>query len=201
MKKKRLILPGIRRIRKLFESAWSKEEDTDYGIEDGQMTSIYMGDSLKARKDPEHLPPANAYEKVTNYIRVIPKTLASPQSSFAFRCAVATMSLGILAYLRQTHAFFLKQRLMWAMIMLAISMTAHAGQSIFQFLLKAVGTLVAMCVSLVIWYMCDKKPAAIIPVFYLHPCQVSEVRPSGCPIHGDRDHHPRLRTASQRTRC
>lgn len=170
MKKKRLILPGIRRIRKLFESAWSKEEDTDYGIEDGQMTSIYMGDSLKARKDPEHLPPANAYEKVTNYIRVIPKTLASPQSIFAFRCAVATMSLGILAYLRQTHEFFLKQRLMWAMIMLAISMTAHAGQSIFQFLLKVVGTLVAMCASLVIWYMCDKKPAAIIPVFYPYLC-------------------------------
>jgi hypothetical protein len=170
MKKKRLILPGIHRIRKLFQNAWSKEEDTDYGIEDGQMTSIYMGDSLKSRKDPEHLPPTNAYEKMTNYMRVIPKVLASQESSFAFRCAVATMSLGILAYLRQTEEFFLKQRLMWAMIMLAISLTAHAGQSIFQFLLKVVGTLIAMCASLVVWYMCDEKPAAIIPVFYPYLC-------------------------------
>jgi hypothetical protein len=170
MKKKRLILPGVRRIRKLFESAWSKEEDTDYGIEDSQMTNIYMGDSLKARKDPEHLPPANAFEKVTNYIRVVPKTLASQESAFAFRTAVATMSLGILAYLHQTQAFFLKQRLMWALIMLAISMTAHAGQSIFQFSLRVVGTFIAMCASLVIWYMCDQKPAAVVPVFYPYLC-------------------------------
>jgi hypothetical protein len=170
MKKKRLIFPGIRRVRKLFESAWSKEEDTDLGIEDGRMTNIYMGDSLMAKKDPEHLPPANAFEKLTNYIRVIPKTLASPESSFGFRCAVATMSIGILAYLRQTSAFFLKQRGLWALIMLAISMTAHAGQSIFQFSLRILGTFIAMCASLVLWYMCDQKPAAVIPVFYLYAC-------------------------------
>jgi Putative ER transporter, 6TM, N-terminal/Fusaric acid resistance protein-like/Aromatic acid exporter family member 2 len=170
MKKKRLILPGVRRIRKLFESAWSKEEDTDLGIEAGQMTNIYMGASLMAKKDPEHLPPANVFEKLTDYIRVIPKILASPESSFGFRCAVATMSIGILAYLRQTEAFFLKQRLLWALIMLAISMTAHTGQSIFQFSLRIFGTFIAMCASLVIWYMCDQKPAAIIPVFYLYMC-------------------------------
>ena len=170
MKKNRLILPGLRRIRKLFEGAFSKEEDTDYGIEDGQMTNVYMGDSLKARKDPEHLPPANTFEKVTNYIRVIPRILASQESAFAFRCAVATMSLGVLAYLRQTHAFFLAQRLMWALIMLAISMTAHAGQNIFQFSLRVLGTFIATCASMVIWYMCDKKPAAVIPVFYPYLC-------------------------------
>jgi hypothetical protein len=170
MKKKRLILPGVRRIRRLFESAWSKEEDTDLSIEDGQMANIYMGDSLMAKKNPEHLPPANTFEKITNYIRVIPKVLASPESSFGFRCAVATMSIGILAYLRQTEAFFLKQRLLWALIMLAISMTAHTGQSILQFSLRIFGTFVAMCSSLVIWYMCDQKPAAIIPIFYLYVC-------------------------------
>ena len=170
MKKNRLILPGIRRIRKLFQRAWSREEDTDYGIEDGQMTNIFMGDSLKARKDPEHLPPANAYEKVTDYIRVIPKILASQESSFAFRCAVATMTLGILAYLRQTQTFFLKQRLLWGLIMIAISLTAHAGESMFQFLLRVLGTFIAMCASLVIWYMCDQKPAAVIPVMYPYLC-------------------------------
>jgi hypothetical protein len=170
MKKKRLIFPGARRIRKLFEGAWSKEEDTDLGIEDGRLRNVYMGDSLMAKKDPEHLPPANVFEKLTNYIRVIPQILASPESSFGFRCAVATMSIGVLAYLRQTDAFFSKQRLLWALIMLAISMTAHTGQSIFQFALRIFGTFVAMCASLVIWYMCDQKPAAIIPVFYLYVC-------------------------------
>ena len=170
MKRKRLILPGVRRVRKLFECAFSKEEDTDYGIEDGQMTNIYLGDSLKARKDPEHLSPANAFEKVTNYIRWIPRILASEESAFAFRCAVATMSIGILAYLRQTNSFFLKERLMWALIMLAISMTAHAGQSMFQFSLRVAGTFIAMCASLVIWYICDQKPAAVIPVFYPYLC-------------------------------
>ena len=170
MKKKRLILPGLRRIRKLFANAFSKEEDTDYGIEDGQMTNVYLGDSLKARKDPEHLPPANTFEKVTNYIRIIPRYLSSQESAFAFRCAVATISLGLLAYLRQTQQFFLTQRLMWGLIMLAISMTAHAGQNMFQFILRVVGTFIAMCASLVIWYMSDQKPAAVIPLFYPYLC-------------------------------
>lgn len=171
MKKKRLILPGFHRIRKLFEAAFTQDADSD-AMGDGQFdaSNIYMGDSLKAKKDPEHLPPTNAYERITNALRKIPAVLASPESAYGFRCAVATMSIGILAYLRQTQAFFLKQRLLWALIMLAISMTNHAGQSLFNFTLRILGTVIAMAASLVIWYMCDHRPAAIIPILYLFFC-------------------------------
>ena len=48
-------------------------------------------------------------------------------------------------------------------------MTAHAGQSILNFSLRIVGTFIAMCASLTIWYMCDQKPAAIIPIRKFFP--------------------------------
>ncbi len=37
--------------------------------------------------------------------------------------AAATMTIGIIAFLEQTQAFFVAQRLVWAMIMIAIGMT------------------------------------------------------------------------------
>jgi hypothetical protein len=37
--------------------------------------------------------------------------------------AAATMTIGIIAFLESTQAFFVAQRLVWAMIMIAIGMT------------------------------------------------------------------------------
>ena len=168
MKKKRIIAPGWHRMKKLLEDAFAPSE-SDNGFDDAQLggSKVWVGDSLKPKKDPEHLPPANFFEKATNFIRVVPAFLASPESSFGFRSAVATLSIGILAYLKATQHFFVEQRLLWSLIMIAISMTPQAGQSIFQFILRIAGTAIAMVLSMAIWYMCDQKTGAVIPMTYL----------------------------------
>ena len=169
MKKKRFINPGPRRIKKLFSEIF-RNKDSKHDLTDGDniANSVWVGDSLNVRKDPEHLPPQNTWEKITNYLRAVPRFFASDASAFGFRAAVATISIGILANIRQTHTFFLKQRLLWAMIMTAISMDSNTGKGLFGFCGRILGTAFAMVSSIVIWYIGYRHPAAIIPIFYIY---------------------------------
>jgi hypothetical protein len=167
MSRKRLILPGWRRVRKLFENAFEK---VDTERRDGEAIGLYvfLGDSLAGARDPEHLLPRNRYQKATNKLRSISAFLSSEESAYGFRTAVASISLAILAYIRETSQFYLSQRGIWAVIMVSISMGPHVGAGVQGFFTRAAGTVVATVMSIAIWYMADQKPAAILPLSYLY---------------------------------
>ncbi|RMZ71113.1 mfs transporter [Pyrenophora seminiperda CCB06] len=170
--KSKFIWPGGRRFKKWFKSIFqsrdSNLEDETVAVGfDRSNTTVYLGEAYKAKKDPEHLPPANAWEKFGNGVRGISKFLASPESAFGFRAACATMSIAIIAFLRPTQTFFVQQRLVWALIMVAISMTPTSGQAIFQFLLRIVGTFVAMLFAWLIWYIPDQKTPGILVLLWV----------------------------------
>lgn len=169
MSKNKFIFPGWRRIRKLMQNSFRKV-DAEQALPDSDASGIfiYVGDALSGSKDPEHLPPVTWYQRATNYLRAIPVFLGSAESAFGFRAAVASISLAILAYIRQTSHFYSAQRGVWAVIMVAISMSPHAGAGVQGFIVRILGTLVASVVSIAIWYMSDEKPAAIIPLCYLY---------------------------------
>ncbi|KAF2011468.1 hypothetical protein BU24DRAFT_398014 [Aaosphaeria arxii CBS 175.79] len=165
--KKHLINPGKKRLRKwlvsIFRTQDSNNEDetTAAGLERNS-NIVYMGEAYKRRKDPEHLPPANAWEKFGNAVRTIPAFLRSPDSAFGFRCACATMCIAVTAYLHDSARFFIEQRLVWAMIMVAISMTPTAGQSVASFFLRIVGTIIAMILAWLTWYIPGQHTAGIL---------------------------------------
>ncbi|CAN9331788.1 unnamed protein product, partial [Alternaria alternata] len=165
--KSKFIWPGGRRFKKwaksIFQSQDSTPDDeTTVAGFDRSNTTVYMGEAYKEKKDPEHLPPANTWEKFGNGIRAISRFLRSPESAFGFRAACATMSIAIVAFLRPTQQFFVEQRLVWALIMVAISMTPTAGQSIFQFILRIAGTAAAMIIAWLIWYIPGQKTPGIL---------------------------------------
>ncbi|KAF2658887.1 hypothetical protein K491DRAFT_592135 [Lophiostoma macrostomum CBS 122681] len=170
--KSKLISPGKKRLKKwivaTFKAQDSNEADetTAPGL-DRDSSTVYMGEAYKSKKDPEHLPPTTAWEKFGNAVRTVPGFLRSPESAFGFRAACATMSVAIVAYLKDTQVFFVQQRLVWAMIMVAISMTPTAGQSVFAFLLRIIGTLGAMLVSWLVWYIPDQKTPGIIVFLFV----------------------------------
>ncbi|KFY44062.1 hypothetical protein V494_01656 [Pseudogymnoascus sp. VKM F-4513 (FW-928)] len=123
MKKKRLIAPGQRRIKKWILGLG--REDTTANAEypdsaEANMNTVYMGSGFNKRKDPEHLPAQTAWQHFGNGLRTIPRFLGSPESVFGFRVACATLTIGIVAFLKDTHLFFVEQRLVWAMIIIAI---------------------------------------------------------------------------------
>lgn len=126
MKKKRVIAPGMKRVSKWLSSALTTEDSSVDHTPDSIETrgvSIEIGNAYQKSRDPEHLPPTNTWQRLGNVVRGISRILGSQESAFGFRVACATLTVGIFAYLKDTQAFFIQQRLVWAMIMVAIGMT------------------------------------------------------------------------------
>ncbi len=147
MKKNRLIVPGKRRLRKWILNIGREDTTVDTespdSMENGNNT-IYLGSGFSPKKDPEHLPPATAWQHFGNYLREIPHFLGSNESTFGLRVACATLSIGIVGFLKDTQTFFVEQRLVWAMIIIAIGMSMTSGASIFGFVGRVVGTALSM---------------------------------------------------------
>lgn len=169
--KKRLIFPNERRLRKwligIFKGEDSAAEDSPDMVDRGLNNVVYLGQGWLHNRDPEHLPPANAWERFGNGLRKFSRFFGSPESVFGFRVACATMTIGIIAFLEQTQQFFIKQRLVWAMIIVAIGMTQTSGQSIFGFMCRVGGTFVAMVNCFIIWYIVDDKTPGIFVFLWL----------------------------------
>ncbi|KAJ5553882.1 hypothetical protein N7513_003841 [Penicillium frequentans] len=166
----RLIIPGAKRCLKwgkTFLIAPENHEDDHLGDIHTQNTSLELGEAYRHRKDPEHLPPSNLFQKVGDKVRVLPRFLRSFESSYGFRVACATMTIAVIAFLHPTQDFFTKQRLVWAMIMVNLSMSPTSGQSIFSFVLRIIGTTIAMVCSLLIWYIPDQKTPGIIVFLFI----------------------------------
>ena len=143
MKKNKLISPSLKRIKKWVTGSLKVEDAGAEHTPDSTESvgvSVYSGESFRAAKDPEHLPPTNTWQRSTNVLRQFSGLLGSPESAFGFRVACATLSIGIVAYLKDTYVFFLEQRLVWSMIMVAIGMTTTAGSGVFGFFGRIVGT-------------------------------------------------------------
>jgi hypothetical protein len=147
LKHSKFIFPGSRALYKWLKAALGQEDiskNSEYltDMEDSAMQTLFMGSEFGRRLDPEHLPPRNFGEKVGDRIRKIPNFFRTPASAFGFRVTCASMSIAIINYLHDTQQFFQKQRLLWSMIMIAISMSRLAGQSTFNFVLRVVGTAI-----------------------------------------------------------
>ncbi|QDS77146.1 hypothetical protein FKW77_001332 [Venturia effusa] len=167
LSKTRLIMPGIKRTKKWLMSVTnaddgSREDGNGIGDVGQSAHNVDMGQSFRPRKDPEHLPPTNFAQRLGDKIRGFPGFLRSSEAAFGFRVAIATMSIAIIGYLHDTQTFFVRNRLLWAMIMIAISMTPTAGQSLFSFVLRILGTVIAMITAFLVWYIPDSKTPGVL---------------------------------------
>ncbi|OBR09536.1 hypothetical protein CH63R_08301 [Colletotrichum higginsianum IMI 349063] len=170
MARKRLIVPSQKRLKKWFRGVCSTEDASPEQTPDvAEMGAniVYAGDGYNKKKDPEHLPAHGAWQHLGNAVRRFSGFVGSGESMFGFRVAVATMTIGIMAFLRSTQTFFNEQRLVWAMIMIAIGMTITAGQSIFGFVCRVGGTCVAVVFSYIIWYIVVERTAGVIVFLWL----------------------------------
>ncbi|KAK4631867.1 hypothetical protein CLAFUW4_02908 [Fulvia fulva] len=171
LSKTRLVVPGYKRLRKWLLSLFVEREDThgenDMNANDQNTTTVYLGDAYKKKKDPEHLPPQNAWEHLGDQLRNIAHFFASPASVFGFRCACATMTIAIVNYLHDTQTFFTTQRLFWAQIMVSIAMSPSAGQSLRGFFFRLFGTFLALIAAWLAYYIVDGHTAGVIVLFFV----------------------------------
>lgn len=167
MDKNRLIIPTWKRFKKWTKAIIKGEDESGENSTDffDANNIVYIGDGFAAKKDPEHLPATNFVERIGNGVRSVNRFFGSQASFFGLRVACATMTVAVVDFIEPTQAFFVKQRLVWAMIIVSISMTESSGQSIFGFLCRVVGTCAAMVLALVAWYIVDHRAPGVI-VFY-----------------------------------
>jgi hypothetical protein len=137
MDRKRLIVPKPKVLRKWIVSVFNdddKRQENDADLFESGMAIICMGDSFAVKRDPEHLPPTNTWQRMGNAVRAVSKFYSSEESAFGLRCACATLTVGIVAFLENTHVFFQEQRLVWAMIIINIGMTQSSYHPAHLFL-------------------------------------------------------------------
>lgn len=164
----RLIVPGSKQFRKWIQSLYSNQETEKTGEDVHRRRVILdLGQAYHRRKDPEHLPPENIVQSMGEWLRVISSFLRSTRSLYGFRVACAATSIGIIAYLEHSHAFFVRQRLVWAMVMQTISMGPTAGQTVLNFALRSSGTVIGMVGAMVVWYIPVGHIAGVIVLFFI----------------------------------
>ncbi|KAJ5119381.1 hypothetical protein N7448_010050 [Penicillium atrosanguineum] len=168
MKRGRLIFPKQKSISEWFSLGKKEEERHDSRqsshVDPGTFHRVPQSTGFP---DPEHLPPENIWEKGSTVLRSISHAIKSDQSLFGFRVAAASFSVGILAYLHQTQDFFIRQRCIWAMIVIVIGMNPTSGQTMFGFVARIVATAISLVLSLIVWYIVDGKTAGVIIFLYL----------------------------------
>ncbi|KAJ6025254.1 uncharacterized protein N7446_013835 [Penicillium canescens] len=165
MARSRLIFPTWKQLKKWARDTVSREDSNldyqEYSTRSGTVI-VRLSDIEQSKKDPEHLPPVSAWEKISDKFRIISHIFGSSESAFGFRVATATMVISIVCFLRDSQQFFIEQRLIWGSIMVAISMTRTAGSGIYGQFIRFGGTALAMIASYVIWYIVDQRTAGII---------------------------------------
>ncbi|KAK2759958.1 hypothetical protein FQN54_002694 [Arachnomyces sp. PD_36] len=172
VKNKRLIVPPWEHIKEWvsFDPMEQERDTSNQDTSEPGMDWSEPHDPLAQAPDPEHLPAVNSWQRAGNHLRRISHILASSQSSFGFRVAVASLTVALLAYLHQTQAFYFRQRLIWVFIVIVIGMSPTSGASLFGFACRVVGTIISMALSLVVWYVPNGHTAGVIILLYLANC-------------------------------
>ena len=116
MKSNRLVYPDAELLRGWVRSLWDKSQGSLLSAPGGDDT--YQGGLHGQAKNPEHLPPSNAWERNSDYLRKIAHLFSSDDSVFGFRVALATLSGTIMAFLRPTYDFYFDQRIIWSIVSL-----------------------------------------------------------------------------------
>ena len=164
MSRKRLLYPSLRKVSTLVGNTLGGNPEFMFETAgehlDGKERGFRGKTAIQSKsKDPQHLPPQNAWERYTNYLRAVSRLLKSKESAFGLRLALAAFSAGILAYLESTWQFYYEQKLIWTLIVILVSTNVASGESTFKLAARVIGTVAAMVISFIVWYIVDGHPA------------------------------------------
>ncbi|KAH8672385.1 hypothetical protein BGZ61DRAFT_105508 [Ilyonectria robusta] len=164
MKQSRLIIPaGLHPKRSHIASSTTKEAPAQPNERRDTAREVQGLEVV----DLVHLKPANFLERGSDWFRSVSHLIGSDLSMFGLRVAAASLSIGIVAFLRQSHDFFIHQRGVWAMIVVVIGMSPTSGQSFFGFFARILATAASVALSLAAWYIVVGKTAGVIIFLYL----------------------------------
>ena len=171
LQQKRIICPSwavlFEWVFKMFESPDSMNHD--HLSETLESQGLFKMDTINGRNRRHFSAYAHTYlQYIGRRASAIPHALRSPSSLFGFRTMCASMSIGIIAYLKDSQQFFVRERVIWAMIMTMIAMKTTTGQTSFEFVLRTLASIAGTVGAFVCWYIVDGRPAGVIIFLFLY---------------------------------
>ncbi|KAI9512000.1 hypothetical protein F5148DRAFT_157072 [Russula earlei] len=106
----------------------------------------------KYRRDPDSRPPTNALQKIMSGIHVIYQWTKTPEALFIFRYVFLSIALWIPAVVRRTAHFYYTEKGVWALIMAQTTLTIYAGDQLYNYFIRLIGTFFGLIIGLLVWY-------------------------------------------------
>ncbi|KAL9107105.1 MAG: hypothetical protein Q9227_007971 [Pyrenula ochraceoflavens] len=170
-RKRQLILPSSRRLKKL---AWSffKEHDkpedlSHHPTDDSNINHPPEKDIHTVKQNPRHEQQQGKRSILYRVINSFSNIIGGEQSFFGFRAACAVLSIVIVGLLAETQQWFFNQRGLLAVVFVPFTMAPNAGETWALFLFRVIGTAIAVAVSILNWYIVNGHAAGVIVFFFV----------------------------------
>ncbi|KAI0820568.1 hypothetical protein BC628DRAFT_1330069 [Trametes gibbosa] len=167
--KARLWWPGIP-IRKMLEwNPWTPSEgmdradDEDPGKAPNQLSCVNIIQGIQPewnddlgntrRRDPDALPPTNAFQYVMHWVYDIVTTLGRGNALFAMKAGLLTVILCIPSFLKETAAFAYRERFVWGIFMGQLTLARFRGDTTFGLVARIVSTFMGGLIGTAMWYI------------------------------------------------
>ncbi|KAI3402405.1 hypothetical protein KGF56_004813 [Candida oxycetoniae] len=112
----------------------------------------YLKSSIQTR-NADNLPPSNIFQEVGFYVVKAFNFFLSDTFWFWIR-AGGLICIGAIPYFVRTTAYwYYNQRMVWLVVMIAVSVSESTGQTVYVFLAKLVYTFFGCLLGMVCWYI------------------------------------------------
>ncbi|RPD56328.1 hypothetical protein L226DRAFT_538461 [Lentinus tigrinus ALCF2SS1-7] len=147
-------------IRKMLDwSPWDPSEEMDR--QDDEDPDIIQGiqpdwnDDLgkTGRRDPDALPPANAFQQVMHWVYDLASALTRGNVLFAIKAGLLTVILCIPTFLKATAQFAYSQRFVWGIFMGQLTLARFRGDTTFGLTARIFSTIGGCLLGTALWYI------------------------------------------------
>lgn len=131
-----------------------QNEERGFGGEEHE--SYTDEDDIQEREyhlDPDSHPPTNSFQKFMNLLHHILQWTKTAEAFFVFRYILISILLWLPSVFKNSAHFYYVNKGIWALIMAQTILTVYAGDQLYNYVIRLVGTLLGLITALLIWYI------------------------------------------------
>ncbi|KAI0641257.1 hypothetical protein C8Q79DRAFT_919931 [Trametes meyenii] len=158
-RKAKLWWPG-HGIRKWVEwSPWNpsadmeRADDEDPDIIQGIQPEWNEDLGMTRRRDPDALPPTNAFQSVMHWVYELATALGRGNSLFALKAGLLSVILCLPSFLKSSAAFAYRERFVWGIFMGQLTLARFRGDTTFGLVARIISTFMGGLVGTAMWYI------------------------------------------------
>ncbi|CCM03488.1 uncharacterized protein FIBRA_05622 [Fibroporia radiculosa] len=158
-KASRLWMPTIP-LRKLFDwgnddaaAHLERDDDEDPDTIPGMDTDFQADLGEATRRNPDALPPQNAFEVIMSWVHQFIVALGGGNVLFAMKAGLLTVILCIPNFLKHTAEFAYSERFIWGIFMGQLTLMRFRGDTTFALVARLMSTFVGGVIGMLLWYI------------------------------------------------